>query len=55
MTEKMIEIYIDSNVIVGSEIVEEEHHQESKEFMEYVIESKGTDTIFFTSVFTVPV
>jgi len=48
----MIEIYIDSNVIVASEIEEEEHHQKSKEFMEYVLASKGTDTIFFTSVFT---
>ena len=48
----MIEIYIDSNVIVASEIAEEEYHQESKEFMEYVLASKGTDTTFFTSVFT---
>jgi predicted nucleic acid-binding protein len=52
MTEKMIEIYIDSNVIVASEIEEEEEHQKSEEFMEYVLASKGTDTIFFTSVFT---
>ena len=48
----MIEIYIDSNVIVASEIEEEEHHQKSKDFMEYVLESEGTDTIFFTSIFT---
>lgn len=48
----MIEIYIDSNVIVASEIEEEEHHQKSKEFMEYVLASEGTDTIFFTSIFT---
>jgi len=48
----MIEIYIDSNVIVASKIETEEHYQQSKEFMEYVLASKGTDTIFFTSVFT---
>jgi len=48
----MIEIYIDSNVIVASEIAEEDHHQKSKEFMEYVLASKGTDTVFFTSIFT---
>ena len=48
----MIEIYIDSNVIVASEIEEEEQHQKSKEFMEYVLASEGTDTIFFTSIFT---
>ena len=48
----MIEIYIDSNGIVASEIEEEEQHQKSKEFMEYVLASEGTDTIFFTSIFT---
>lgn len=48
----MLNIYIDSNVIVASEIETEEHHQQSKEFMEYVLASEGTDTTFFTSVFT---
>ena len=49
---KTYNIYIDSNVIVASEIEAEEHYQQSKEFMEYVLASKGTDTTFFTSVFT---
>ncbi len=48
----MIEIYIDSDVIVASEIDGEQHHQESKEFMEYVLTSNKNDIIFFTSIFT---
>lgn len=48
----MIEVYIDSDVIVASEITDEQCHQESKEFMEYVLGSKKLDITFFTSVFT---
>jgi predicted nucleic acid-binding protein len=48
----MTNIYIDSNVIVASEIEEEEHNHESREFMQYVLRNKKTDIIFFTSVFT---
>lgn len=45
-------IYIDSNVIVASEIRGEKHHQESKEFMKYVLGNKNPNIAFFTSVFT---
>ena len=45
-------IYIDSNVIVSSEIEEEKYHTESKDFMSYVTEKKHPNFIFFTSVFT---
>ncbi|MCJ7631400.1 PIN domain-containing protein [Candidatus Bathyarchaeota archaeon] len=48
----MIEVYIDSNVIVASEIEGEEHHHESKQFMEYVLTSNKDDITFFTSIFT---
>jgi hypothetical protein len=48
----MTNIYIDSNVIVSSEIKEELHHEESKEFMKFVRENRKNEIVFFTSVFT---
>lgn len=48
----MLEVYIDSDVIVASQIESERHHWESKEFMEYVLTSNKNDIVFFTSIFT---
>jgi predicted nucleic acid-binding protein len=48
----MTNFYIDSNVIIASEIPEEQFHDESKDFMECVIDNKKTDIVFYTSVFT---
>lgn len=48
----MIDVYIDSDVIVASEIDGEQHHRESKEFMEYVLTSNKNDITFLTSIFT---
>lgn len=48
----MINIHIDSNVIVASEIKTEIHHKESKQFMEYVLRNDIKSIIFSTSVFT---
>lgn len=48
----MINIYIDSDVIVASEIEEEAYCEESKKFMEYVLRSENSDITFITSVFT---
>lgn len=48
----MINIYIDSNVIVASEIKTESYHKESKEFMGYVLKSNKQEISFATSVFT---
>jgi len=48
----MINVYIDSDVIVASEIEEEEHHEESKKFMECILRSENPGIIFTTSVFT---
>lgn len=48
----MINIYIDSDVIVASEIKKELNHKESKKFMKYVIKSENSNVRFFTSVFT---
>lgn len=48
----MMNFYIDSDVIVASEIEGEEHHQESKNFMEHVLANKNPDITFTTSVFT---
>ena len=45
-------IYIDSDVIVASEIDTEQHHVESKDFMKQVTENRGRHFVFFTSVFT---
>ncbi len=47
-----MDVYIDSDVIVASEIEEEENHKESKNFMEHVLGSKSPDTVFYTSVFS---
>ena len=47
-----LNIYIDSDVMVAAEIKEETNHAESKKFMEYVLKSKGTETQFFTSLYT---
>jgi predicted nucleic acid-binding protein len=48
----MVNVYIDSDVIVASEIKEEKNHSESKKFMKYVLEHKNEHIIFFTSIFT---
>ncbi|TES91679.1 MAG: hypothetical protein E3J87_07260 [Candidatus Cloacimonadota bacterium] len=50
--EKRINIYIDSDVIVASEIEDERNHDESKKFMDYILETENPDTNFITSVFT---
>jgi predicted nucleic acid-binding protein len=48
----MINVYIDSNVIVSSEIRAEANHSASKKFMKYVLERKNANIRFITSVFT---
>jgi hypothetical protein len=48
----MTNIYIDSNVIVASEIEEESCYHESKEFIIFVLGNKEDNVVFFTSVFT---
>lgn len=48
----MIDIYIDSDVIVASEIEEEKNHTDSKRFMEYVLGNKSPSMTFYTSVFS---
>lgn len=48
----MINIYIDSDVIVAAEIEGEQNHEESKKFMDYVLEIENPDTTFITSIFT---
>jgi hypothetical protein len=45
-------IYIDSDVIVASEIDTESHYTESRDFIKHVIENKDRRFVFFTSVFT---
>ena len=45
-------IYIDSNIIIASEIRSEKHHKESKNFMAYVLDNKNPDIGFSTSIFT---
>jgi len=47
-----MDIYIDSDVIVASEINNEENHAESEKFMEYVLGNKNPDITFYTSVFS---
>mgnify|MGYP001591756895 CR=1 FL=1 len=48
----VLNVYIDSDVMVASEIKGERNHIESKKFMEYVLKSKKADVMFFTSIFT---
>jgi len=48
----MILVYIDSDVIVASELKGEQHFTESKRFMEYALKSRIPDMTFSTSVFT---
>ena len=48
----MINIYIDSDVIVSAEMKDEQNHEESKKFMDYILGSEIPDTTFITSVFT---
>ena len=47
-----MDIYIDSDVIVSSEINNEENHSESREFMEYMLTNKDPAITFYTSVFS---
>jgi predicted nucleic acid-binding protein len=48
----MINVYIDSNVFVASELEEEQNHTESKRFMDYVLKAKHLEMTFSTYVFT---
>jgi len=48
----MINIYIDSDVIVAAEMEDEQNHDESKKFMDYILGTENPDTNFITSVFT---
>lgn len=48
----MTNVYIDSNVIVASEIKDEEHHEQSRRFMEQVLGNKNPSVTYITSVFT---
>jgi hypothetical protein len=47
-----LNIYIDSDVMVASEIKGEPNHLDSKKFMDFVIKSKRSNITFFTSIFT---
>lgn len=48
----LVTIYIDSNVIVASELDDEKQHAESREFMQRVLGTREPDTYYVTSVFT---
>lgn len=48
----MINIYIDSDVIVSAEMEDERNHEESKKFMVHILGIENPDTTFITSVFT---
>ena len=49
----MVTIYIDSNVIIASQLDDEkQHHAESKRFMQKVLGTREPDTYYVTSVFT---
>lgn len=48
----MKNVFIDSNVIIAAEIITEQHHKESKKFMEYILSNKINGITFFTSIFT---
>ena len=48
----MVTIYIDSNVIIASQLDDEKHHAESKHFMQKVQGTRESDTYYVTSVFT---
>lgn len=50
--EELTLVYIDSNVIVSSEIRGETTHKESKKFMKHVLQNKDYGTVFTTSIFT---
>jgi predicted nucleic acid-binding protein len=45
-------IYIDSNVIVSAEIKEEDKHEESKHFMEHVLNNSNSKFQYYTSIFS---
>jgi len=47
----LIYAYIDTNVIIASEIRTERNHQESKEFMDRVLASKKREVSYVVSVF----
>ncbi|MFH0860572.1 MAG: hypothetical protein V1921_05180 [Candidatus Altiarchaeota archaeon] len=47
-----LNVYIDSDVMIASEIKDEQNHVESKKFMDYIIKSRGEDIKFFTSQYT---
>jgi len=48
----MKNVGIDSDVIIASEIVQEPNHQESKKFMDYLLNNSLENVFFFTSIFT---
>jgi len=47
-----VDIYIDSDVIVSSEIEDEKYHEESKIFMDFVLRNHHLHIKFYVSVFT---
>lgn len=47
-----MDIYIDSDVIVASEIEDEDNHKESKKFMEQVLANKNANITYYTSIFS---
>ena len=49
---KLKEFYIDSNVIISSQLKDEKTHKESKKFIDFVLQNKNKKIKFYTSVFT---
>lgn len=48
-----MKIYIDSNIFVDNVIETEQHHKESKEFIDFILNNNPSkDVAFFTSRFT---
>lgn len=47
----MVEVYIDSDVIVSAEIPGERNHDESKKFMESALAARGASFNYVTSIF----
>jgi len=47
-----MDIYVDSDVIIASEIDNEKNHAESKKFMEHVLGNKSANITFYTSIFS---
>jgi len=45
-------VYIDSDVIISSEIKSESKHKESKKFIKFILDNKDNNLRFYTSIFT---